>query len=262
MTDAGSMTLGQHLVELRGRVVRSAIAVLVGTVVVWTRYPFFFAIIRRPYDAVADGGQEAQLMLTGVTSGFSLQLKVAVAVGILVSSPVWLFQMWRFIAPGLHRNERKWAYVFTAVAVPLFASGALLAYHVMPQMLKVLFEFTPADVSNLTSVEMYISFFLQMTLFFGIGFLLPLVLVALNVVGILSGSRIRASWRYIILGSFVFGAVATPNGDPFGMTIVALPMIALAFAAMGIAMLNDKRRNRRAAATGTDQWADDERSEI
>ena len=262
MSQASAMTLGQHLVELRGRVVRSSIAVLIGTVVVWSRYPYFFSIIRRPYDQVQGNGTAAQLMLTGVTSGFSLQLKDAVAVGLVVSSPVWIVQMWRFISPGLHKHERKWAYVFTAVAAPLFGAGVLLAYHVMPQMLRVLFEFTPADVSNMTNVDTYIGFFLQMTLFFGIGFLLPLVLVALNFIGILSGSRIKASWRFIILGSFMFGAIATPNGDPFGMTIVALPMIALACAAMGVALLNDKRRARRAAATGTDQWSDDVKSEI
>lgn len=260
MTAAGSMTLGEHLIELRGRVVRSAIAVLVATLLVWNEYQFFFGFIRRPYDSVQ--GQGAQLMLTGVTSGFSLQLKVAVAVGIVIASPVWLFQMWRFIAPGLHRHERRWAYAFTAVAVPLFAAGTALSYHAMPRMLSVLFEFTPNGVSNMTSVDLYITFFLQMTLFFGVGFLLPLVISALNFVGMLSGARIRASWRYIILGSFVFGAVATPNGDPFGMTVVALPMIALSFLAMGVALLNDRRRARRAAATGTDQWADDVQSEL
>lgn len=260
MTDAGSMTLGGHLIELRGRVVRSALAVLAGTLAVWSKYQYFFAIIRRPYDSVQ--GHDTTLMLTGVTSGFSLQLKVAVAIGIVIASPVWLFQMWRFIAPGLHSHERRWAYAFTAIAVPLFLGGTALAYHTMPRMLSVLFEFTPSGVANMTSVDMYITFFLQMTLFFGVGFLLPLVIAALNFVGILSGARIKASWRYIILGSFVFGAVATPNGDPFGMTVVALPMIALSCIAMGVALLNDKRRARKAAATGTDQWADDEQSQI
>jgi sec-independent protein translocase protein TatC len=260
MTVAGSMTLGEHLIELRGRVVRSAVAVLAATLVVWNKYQFFFSVIRRPYDSVQ--GHDTTLMLTGVTSGFSLQLKVAVAVGIVIASPVWLFQMWRFVSPGLHRHERRWAYGFTAVAVPLFLAGTALAYHAMPRMLSVLFEFTPTGVANMTSVDMYITFFLQMVIFFGVGFLLPLVLSAMNFVGLLSGARIKASWRYIILGSFVFGAVATPNGDPFGMTVVALPMIALSCVAMGIALLNDKRRARKAAATGTDQWDDDTASEI
>ena len=256
------MTLTQHIRELRQRVVRSAAGILVGAVLVWAQYPFFFALIRAPYDQAQLSHANAVLALTGVTSGFSLQLKVSLAVGFLVSSPVWLYQMWRFISPGLHRNERRWAFLFTAIAVPLFVSGAALAYHVMPQMLDVLFAFTPADVSNVTSVDTYLSFFIQLHIFFGIGFLLPYVLVLLNAAGILSGARIRNSWRWLILGSFVFGAVATPNGDPFGMTIVAVPMMLLAFVAMGVALANDKRRDRKARATGTDQWADDQQSPL
>jgi sec-independent protein translocase protein TatC len=115
-------------------------------------------------------------------------------------------------------------------------------------MLDILFQFTPSDVENVTSVESYLSFFLHLTLFFGVGFLLPLVLVTLNFAGILSGERLKAAWRWLILGSFVFGAVATPNGDPLAMTFVALPMIAMSFMAVGIAMINDRRRERAVEA--------------
>jgi sec-independent protein translocase protein TatC len=111
-------------------------------------------------------------------------------------------------------------------------------------MLDILFEFTPSDVENVTSVESYLSFFLHLTLFFGIGFLLPLVLVTLNFAGILSGEALKSAWRWLVLGSFVFGAIATPNGDPLAMTFVALPMIALSFIAVGIALMNDRRRRR------------------
>jgi sec-independent protein translocase protein TatC len=114
-------------------------------------------------------------------------------------------------------------------------------------MLDILFTFTPSDVQNVTSVESYLSFFLTLVLFFGIGFLLPLILVSLNIAGILSGVRLRDSWRWLILGSFVFGAVATPNGDPLAMTFVAIPMIGLSFIAVGIALINDKRRQRAMA---------------
>jgi sec-independent protein translocase protein TatC len=111
-------------------------------------------------------------------------------------------------------------------------------------MLDILFEFTPSDVENVTSVESYLSFFLHLTLFFGIGFLLPLFLVTMNFAGILSGERLKGSWRWLILGSFIFGAVATPNGDPLAMTFVAVPMILLSFMAVGISLLNDRRRER------------------
>ena len=245
----GAMTLAEHFRELRKRLVRSSLALIICTIAVWNQFSEIFAIIRSPYDSVQVIGSNAVLALTGVTSGFSLQLKVSLAAAFVVSSPIWIYQLWRFISPGLKRSERKWAYLFTSIAVPLFSCGVLLAYYVMPRMLDILFEFTPADVENVTSVESYLSFFLHLTLFFGIGFLLPLVLVSLNFAGILSGDRLKASWRWLILGSFVFGAVATPNGDPLAMTFVALPMIALSFIAVGIALVNDGRRERAAESS-------------
>ena len=238
----GDMTLAEHFGELRKRLVRSALALIICTIAVWNQFSDIFALIRAPYDSVQEVGSNAILALTGVTSGFSLQLRVSLAAAFVLSSPIWIYQLWKFISPGLKKNERKWAYAFTAVAVPLFASGVVLAYYVMPRMLDILFEFTPTDVENVTSVESYLSFFLHLTLFFGIGFLLPLVLVTLNFAGILSGERLKASWRWLILGSFVFGAVATPNGDPLAMTFVALPMITMSFIAVGIALVNDRRR--------------------
>ena len=244
----GAMTLAEHFNELRKRLVRSALAVTICTIAVWNQFADIFAVIRAPYDSVQGLGSNAVLALTGVTSGFSIQLRVSLAAAFVLSSPIWIYQLWRFISPGLKRNERKWAYSFTAVAVPLFSCGVLLAYFVMPRMLGILFEFTPSDVENVTSVENYLSFFLHLTLFFGIGFLLPLVLVTLNFAGILSGERLKGAWRWLILGSFIFGAVATPNGDPLAMTFVAVPMIAMSFFAVGIALLNDRRRERAVEA--------------
>ena len=244
----GAMTLAEHFSELRKRLVRSALAVIICTFAVWNQFSDIFAVIRAPYDSVQGLGSNAVLALTGVTSGFSLQLRVSLAAAFILASPIWIYQLWRFISPGLKNNERKWAYAFTGVAVPLFSCGVLLAYFVMPRMLDILFEFTPSDVENVTSVESYLSFFLHLTLFFGVGFLLPLVLVTLNFAGILSGERLRAAWRWLILGSFLFGAVATPNGDPLAMTFVALPMIAMSFIAVGIALLNDRRRERAVEA--------------
>ena len=257
---SSAMTLSGHLNDLRKRLVRSAIAILVSTVAAWNFYPELFNIIRRPFDDIHAKHATAILALQGVTSGFSLQLRVAMATAVVVSSPVWIYQLWKFISPGLHSNERRWAYIFTCTAVPLFLCGVGLAYWVMPRMLDTLFEFTPSDVQNVTSVDSYLSFFFHLTLFFGIGFLLPLVLVMLNVVGVLSSSRLLASWRWLVLGSFVFGAIATPSGDPLGMTFVALPMLMLSAVALLISWLNDRRRERRDAQSGTNQWSDDEAS--
>lgn len=254
------MSLTGHLNDLRKRLVRSALAILVATALSWNYYSDLFAIIRKPFDDIHAQHGTAILALQGVTSGFSLQLRVAMAAAVVLSSPIWIYQLWRFIAPGLHTHERRWAYLFTGIAVPLFLAGVALAYWVMPRMLDTLFEFTPMDVQNVTSVDSYLSFFFHLTLFFGAGFLLPLVLVMLNVAGLLSSARLLKSWRWLILGSFVFGAIATPSGDPLGMTIVALPMLALACVALVIAWLNDKRRARR--GTYTDQWNDDEASPL
>ena len=244
----GAMTLAEHFSELRKRLVRSVIGLVICTVAVWNQFSDIFAVIRAPYDSIQGLGSNAVLALTGVTSGFSLQLRVSLAAAFVLSSPIWIYQLWRFVSPGLKQNERKWAYAFTAVAVPLFSCGVILAYFVMPRMLDILFAFTPSDVENVTSVESYLSFFLHLTLFFGIGFLLPLVLVTLNFAGVLSGERLKAAWRWLVLGSFVFGAVATPNGDPLAMTFVAVPMIALSFIAVGVALLNDRRRERAVEA--------------
>ena len=124
------MTLIEHFSELRKRLVRSSIALLICTVAVWQQFETLFSLIREPYDSVQGTGSNAVLALTGVTSGFSLQLKVSLAAAVVLSSPIWIYQIWRFVSPGLKRNEKKWAYAFTGVAVPLFSAGVALAYFV------------------------------------------------------------------------------------------------------------------------------------
>lgn len=262
VADKTAMTLMGHLNDLRKRLVRSAAAILVSTIATWNFYPDLFAVIRRPFDDIHASHSTAILALQGVTSGFSLQLRVAMAAAVVFSSPIWIYQLWRFVAPGLHKNERKWAYIFTSLAVPLFLAGVFLAYWVMPRMLDTLFEFTPSDVQNVTSVDSYLSFFFHLTLFFGIGFLLPLFLVMLNVIGALSSQRLLQSWRWLVLGSFIFGAIATPSGDPLGMTFVAIPMLLLAGVALVISWLNDRRRSLINSRSGTNRWSDDEASPL
>ena len=239
-----AMTLTEHLGELRNRLVKISLAVLLSTMAIWNYYPAIFAIIRKPFDDIHTQHTSAILALTGVTSGFSLQLRVSMTAGIVIASPIWIFQIWRFISPGLKQNEKRWAYIFTALAAPLFMSGVFLAYYVMPRMLDILFQFTPDNVNNVTSVDTYLSFFTHLVLFFGIGFLLPLVLMMLNFAGILRGETLRNAWRWLILGAFIFGAIATPNGDPVAMTVVAIPMIILSFTAVGVALLNDRRKQK------------------
>jgi sec-independent protein translocase protein TatC len=171
--------------------------------------------------------------------------------------------LWRFVTPGLHRHEKRWALGFTAVAVPLFASGVWLAYFVLPFGLEVLFGFTPDNVENIVSVDRYLSFFIRMVLVFGVGFLLPLMLVLMNFAGVLTGRKLLSWWRWMIMIVFIFAAVATPTGDPINLVLLAGPMLILLSIAIGICLLNDRRRARKRGADGNyEEWDDDEISPL
>ena len=243
------MPLSDHLRELRSRLVKSGIALVIGMTVGWVYYTQIFDWISAPFNDVVKQaraqGREITLALTGVADPFVLQLQVAAVAGIILSSPIWLYQLWRFITPGLHKHERRWAFGFVLVATPLFAAGVAMAYSVLPVGLNLLFGFTPDGVANIVSVDRYLSFFLRMILVFSIGFLAPLVLIALNMAGILSGKRLLSWWRWIIFVVFVFAAVATPTGDPINMSLLAAPILLLVTFAIGFSLLNDKRRARK-----------------
>ncbi|MFM7147125.1 MAG: twin-arginine translocase subunit TatC [Actinomycetales bacterium] len=244
-----AMPLTEHLRELRNRLVKAGIAILAGMIVGWVFYPQLFAILSAPFEDVVEQaraeGRTVILALTGVADPFVLQLQVAAVAGLLLSSPVWLYQIWRFVTPGLHRNERRWAIGFVLVATPLFAAGVLLAYTVLPIGLDILFGFTPEGVENIVSVDRYLSFFLRTVIVFGVGFLVPLMLVLLNFAGVLSGKRLLSWWRWIIITVVIFAAIATPTGDPINLILLAGPIMVLVMIAVGIALLNDRRRNRR-----------------
>lgn len=260
------MTLGGHLRELRNRVTKSALAIAVGSVVCWFFYDQIFAILRQPIDQVmaesTRQGQDVKLIVTGVAQAFTLQLQVSVVAGVIVSSPVWLYQMWRFITPGLRKNERRWAILFVGLAVPLFLGGVAVAYVILPKALQLLLGFTPENVSNYLPIDVYLSFFTRMVVMLGVGFLTPLVLVLLNLVGILSGRRLASWWRAIIFGTFVFAAAATPTGDPVTMLEMALPILVLIGLALVFCFLNDKRRARKRAEPDYSAWSDDQASPL
>jgi sec-independent protein translocase protein TatC len=247
-----AMPLTEHLRELRSRLVKSGIAIAVGMVVGWVYYAELFAWLSAPFtgavDQAREEGREVTLALTGVADPFVLQMQVAAMAGVVLASPVWLYQLWRFVTPGLHRNERRWAFAFVAVATPLFLAGVALAYAVLPLGLQVLLGFTPDNVENIVSVDRYLSFFLRTVLVFGVGFLMPLILVLLNFAGVLPGRTLLGWWRWIILGVMLFAAVATPTGDPINLVLLAGPILLLVAIAVGIALLNDRRRARRRAA--------------
>jgi sec-independent protein translocase protein TatC len=263
-----AMPLTEHLRELRSRLVKSGIAIALGMVVGWIYYDQLFTWLSAPFNDVIEQartqGRTVILALTGVADPFVLQMQIAAVAGIILSSPVWLYQLWRFVTPGLHRNERRWGLGFVAVAVPLFLAGVALAYAVLPLGLQVLFGFTPDGVENIVAVDRYLSFFIRMVLVFGVGFLVPLLLVLLNFAGVLSGKRLLSWWRWIIISVMVFAAVATPTGDPINLMLLAGPIYILVMIAVVIALLNDRRRARRRGGSepNYDDLGDDETSPL
>lgn len=258
------MPLSEHLRELRSRLVKSLLAIALGATLAWMYYDPIFAVIRAPFDDVIEAakanGRDVTLAFTGVVDPFVMQLKIAGVVGVLLASPIWLYQLWRFVTPGLHTNERRWALAFAAVATPLFLMGVGLAYAVLPKGLDILLGFTPENIENIVSVDRYLTFFLRMLLVFGLGFLLPIVVIGLNLAGVLSARQLRSWWRWIVIGIVVFAAIATPTGDPFNLALLAVPLLVLMGLAWTFCWLNDRRRAARRAEEP--QWADDETSPL
>ena len=260
------MPLREHLRELRRRLVISGVAILAGSIVGWIYYVQIFDVISQPIQDVvneaAAQGRDVRLVMSGVTDAFMLQVKVAVITGLVLSSPVWIYQLWAFVTPGLHAKERRWVYLLVAISIPLFLCGVLLAYVVMPKGLEVLLGFTPENVGNYLPVDRYLSFFIRMVIVFGIGFLTPLFIVGLNLIGVLTGKTLAKAWRYIIFGVFVFAAVATPTGDPITMLLLAAPIMVLVGSAVVFALVNDRRRARNGAEPDYDSFSDDEISPL
>lgn len=244
----GSMTLMEHIRELRTRLFRASLAIVAGLLAgFWLANPVF-GLLKRPYCRLPDTtdafGHCQNLLALAPTTGFVLKLKLALWLGLIIGGPVWLYQLWAFIAPGLHRHERKWAYVFVSIAAPLFAAGAVLAYFVVDKGLGFLMDSGVGGLSNQFEVSAYIAFVTNMILLFGVAFEFPLILLMLNFAGVASARRLLSWWRAVIFVSFAFAAVATPDPGPFGMTLLATALSLLYFVAVGVAFLNDKRRGR------------------
>ena len=258
------MSLIEHLRELRNRLFKASLAIVIGTVLAWGFYPQIFEVLSQPVNEIVEkaqeNGRDFRLVLGGVADAFILQIKVSVVTSMLLTSPIWLYQLWRFITPGLYRKEKLRAYLFVSVAVPLFVSGAVLAYIFLPIGLNILFGFTPLGVGNYVPVDRYLSFFLRMVLVFGISFLAPLFIVMLNIFDVLEAKAITSRWRVVVLSVFAFAAVATPTGDPVNMTLLAAPVLLLISIATFIAWLNDKRRARKRKDDPVLGLSDDEAS--
>jgi sec-independent protein translocase protein TatC len=258
----GRMALSDHLRELRARLIRSALVLLVVFAVALVFYDRLLDIVLVPYnEARKQLGQSVQtdVYVASVTGPLLLQLKLCGVVAVIFSSPYWIYQIWAFVLPGLHANERKWSRIFASVAGPLFIAGVAVGYYVLPKAISVLISFTPANVNNLVEFGEFFSFITRMLLVFGISFEIPLFVIMLNLAGVVSGKQLGRYRPWIVVGTFIFAAVATPSTDPFSMMMLAGPMLVLFFVAEAIARFVDKTRGR---GDGTDQWADDQLSPL
>lgn len=239
-----AMPLSEHLRELRKRLIIALCSVGIGFVPAWIYYPQIFSLLEGPFASLENSQANVSLVLGGVADPFTLQIQVSSVAAIVLSSPIWLSQLWLFITPGLYRNEKKWTLLFVFTAVPMIVLGVLSAYFVMPIGLQVLLGFTPSNVENLIAVDRYFDFFFRITAVFAVGYLIPLVFIMLNLAGLLAARTIRTWWRGILMSVMLFGAIATPTGDPINMLLVSAPISALIVLAWGICAINDFRRRR------------------
>jgi sec-independent protein translocase protein TatC len=260
----GRMPLREHLRELRNRLLKAGVAILVGAVIGWFLYPPVFEALMRPIYEIARAHPDrfVSVNFAQVSSPFNLQLKLSFYIGFVISSPIWLYQLWAFIVPGLTRREKRYSLGFVAVAVPLFLTGLGLAWLVLPNAVRFLTEFTPKGGSNIIVADDYLTFVLRIMLAFGLAFVTPLLLVALNLVGILSARALAKGWRVAVFLCFLFAAIASPTPDAGSMLALAFPMVALYLIAVGIAFLNDRRKATRAAAEGWGDLSDEEASPL
>jgi sec-independent protein translocase protein TatC len=245
----GKMSLSGHLKELRNRLFWSAIFLLAGSIAGWFMFDAVFAELQRPIVALAEEpGSNATINFPTVVSAFDVRLQVSIFLGVMMSSPVWLFNIWSFITPGLKKKERKYTIWFVVVAVPLFLGGVTLAWSSLPTFVQVLVGFTPEGSANVINASEYILFTLRILLVSGIAFVLPVVLVLLNFAGVITAQNILKSWRLAVFVSAVIGAVATPVAEPMAMFLLMVPLLILYFVAAGVATLRDKSLARKAAA--------------
>jgi sec-independent protein translocase protein TatC len=260
----GRMALSDHFRELRARLIRSALILVIAFCVAIFFYDQLLDLVNRPYldaqRALRDNGTVSIQVVQDATGGLLLQMKLCGVVAIIASSPYWLYQIWAFILPGLHPKEKRYTRMFVAVAGPLFLGGVALGYYVMPKGLEVLISFVPNNVTSLVDFGRFFAFEMRMLLIFGVSMEIPLFVVLLNFAGIISGRTLAKHRPWIVIGTMVFAAVATPSTDPFSMLMLAIPMLILFAISEVICRISDRVRGR--GANRTDQWADDEVSPL
>jgi sec-independent protein translocase protein TatC len=242
------MSLGSHLRELRVRLSWSAGFLVLGTAIGWFLFEPVFKILQAPLIEVTKArGIEAIVNFGTVVSAFDLRVQVSIFLGVIITSPFWLYNLWAFVSPGLKTRERRFTLGFLFSSVPLFLAGAYIAWSSLPSFVIVLIGFTPEGSSNVINASDYILFAIRIVLVFGLAFVMPVLLVLMNFANLVTGKAILKGWRVAVLVIALVSALATPTADPMSMFLLMGPLAALYFIAVGIAVLNDKRRARRDA---------------
>jgi sec-independent protein translocase protein TatC len=242
------MGLGGHLRELRTRLYWSALYILIGSVAGWFLFDFVYNQLIRPLKTLdANPNYNVSVNFGTVVGAFDLRFQMAIFLGVIFSSPFWLYHVWRFSSPAMKKRERRYTLAFLLTASPLFLAGCALAWYAMPTFVIGMLSFTPTNAASFLSANEYILFTLRLLLVFGIAFVLPVILVFLNFLGVVSGAGIRKSWRLAIFISVLIAALATPVSDPMSMLLVSVPLIIFYFIAMGIALARDKRKGKAIA---------------
>ncbi|WP_344779178.1 twin-arginine translocase subunit TatC [Microbacterium marinilacus] len=252
------MSLAGHLVELRRRLMIAAAALVVGMIVAFIVTDPIIELVTEPIrivDKLRGGDGSALLNFDSITAGFDLRMRISFAIGLLISAPVWLWQIWAYVMPGLTRREVRYTVGFMLAAVPLFFGGCVVGWLIMPHVIEVMAAFVPEQGALFYKYDYYYDFVFKLLLVLGIAFVLPVFLVALNLAGVLSGRDILKGWRIAILVATLFAAVTTPAADITSMLLLAGILIVLYFAAVGVALLFDWRKRRREKAMMAEEAA-------
>ncbi len=239
------MSLAEHLRELRNRLFISALAIAIASIGGWLIGGFVWDALRQPIATIGEA-HNATINYSDISSAFDLRLQIAVTVGIVAACPVWLYQIFAFIVPGLSGREKKYVFGFFFSAVPLFLAGCATGWFAVPRVVVLMTSFVPSEDASFIEARTYLGFVLKLVIAIGIGFVLPVFLVLLNFIGILTAKAILKGWRWAVLLVFLFCAIFTPSTDIISMFLLAIPILALYFVAAGIAWLHDRSAARAA----------------
>lgn len=240
------MSLAEHFLELRKRLLIAAIAIAVGLVGGWLLHREAWNVLRRPIVAIAESqGRTASINYGDVTSAFDLQVQISLFIAVIIASPVWLYQIWAFLSPGLTKKEKLYTVGFFGSAIPLFLLGIFAGWKIFPNVVKLYMFFAPVEDTAILTARSYLDLAFKLMFAVGAGFVAPVFIVLLNFIGVLSAKAILKGWRVAIISIILFAGITTPAADLVSMFMLAVPMVLLFFAAAGIAWIHDKRAQKK-----------------